>query len=180
MADKFRRGAMHFEDYNYELYNKYVLIDPNKGIADEQLEEDEEQPKEKMLGFAPGEENSEGAASKKQPITENLLEQSVHDSYKHNQLDVETEAEKEAANQAALLQRRVEAQQRFDEEEEKHKEEEQERQEKEKENEDGEGDGEGEDGEEQEEEIEYDIYYDQKQIKQALDEQTKDVFSDIL
>jgi hypothetical protein len=29
-ANKFKRGAMHFEDYNYELYNKYVLIDPNK------------------------------------------------------------------------------------------------------------------------------------------------------
>jgi hypothetical protein len=30
---------MHFEDYNYELYNKYVLIDPAK--ENEEASEDE-------------------------------------------------------------------------------------------------------------------------------------------
>jgi hypothetical protein len=27
--EPFKRGAMAFEDYNYEQYNKYILIDPN-------------------------------------------------------------------------------------------------------------------------------------------------------
>lgn len=26
----FKRGVMNFEDYNYDCYNKYILIDPNK------------------------------------------------------------------------------------------------------------------------------------------------------
>ena len=28
--NKFARGAMHFEDYNYNQINKYVLVNPNK------------------------------------------------------------------------------------------------------------------------------------------------------
>lgn len=28
-TESFKRGAMTFEDYNYDLYNKYILIDPN-------------------------------------------------------------------------------------------------------------------------------------------------------
>ena len=100
---------MHFEDYNYEMYNRYVLIDPNKEAfeAEADAEDGAGSPREKMLGFAPAEENAETAAPK-QPITENILELSVHESYQHGQLDVETEAEKEAAQQAALLKRRVE------------------------------------------------------------------------
>ena len=26
----FKRGVMRFEDYNYNMYNKYILIDPQK------------------------------------------------------------------------------------------------------------------------------------------------------
>jgi hypothetical protein len=74
---------MHFEDYNYELYNKYVLIDPTKV---EEVDESDvgdadspPKPKEKMLGFsAPptgeGMGGVEDQAAKKAPITENILE----------------------------------------------------------------------------------------------------------
>lgn len=27
----FKRGVMRFEDYNYNMYNKYILIDNAKG-----------------------------------------------------------------------------------------------------------------------------------------------------
>ena len=26
----FQRGAMNFEDYNYQNFNKYILVDPDK------------------------------------------------------------------------------------------------------------------------------------------------------
>ena len=82
-AGKFRRGAMHFEDYNYELYNKYVLIDPAKQEYCEDPSDagDPDSPaKEKMLGFSapPTGEGMGGTgeeqAAKKPPITENILE----------------------------------------------------------------------------------------------------------
>ena len=31
----FRRGAMNFEDYNYENYNKHILIDPKTPFAED-------------------------------------------------------------------------------------------------------------------------------------------------
>lgn len=40
---------MHFEDYNYEMYNRHVLINPN--IEDDPVEDDEEN--EEQLGFQP-------------------------------------------------------------------------------------------------------------------------------
>lgn len=73
---------MHFEDYNYELYNRYVLIDPAKENYEEPSDpgEPESPVKEKMLGFSapPTGEGMGGTgeeqAAKKAPITENILE----------------------------------------------------------------------------------------------------------
>ena len=31
----FQRGAMIFDDYNYDLYNKYILIDPERDENDD-------------------------------------------------------------------------------------------------------------------------------------------------
>ena len=31
----FQRGSMNFDDYNYDLYNKYILIDPERDENDE-------------------------------------------------------------------------------------------------------------------------------------------------
>jgi len=33
-TNKFARGAMMFEDYNYNMFNKYVLVNPNKEYTD--------------------------------------------------------------------------------------------------------------------------------------------------
>ena len=33
----FKRGAMFFEDFNYDPYNKHILIDPNKVSDDEEF-----------------------------------------------------------------------------------------------------------------------------------------------
>ena len=32
--EAFKRGAMMFDDYNYDLYNKYILIDPDRHEGD--------------------------------------------------------------------------------------------------------------------------------------------------
>ena len=40
----FKRGIMHFEDYNYEMFNKYVLIDPakeNEEVSEDKVVKDE-------------------------------------------------------------------------------------------------------------------------------------------
>jgi hypothetical protein len=35
--EAFKRGAMSFEDYNYGIYNKYILIDPNMNEDDQEI-----------------------------------------------------------------------------------------------------------------------------------------------
>ena len=35
--EAFKRGAMMFEDYNYGLYNKYIMIDPYHIESDDEI-----------------------------------------------------------------------------------------------------------------------------------------------
>ena len=35
--EPFKRGSMVFEDYNYEMYNKYILVDPEFNESDSNL-----------------------------------------------------------------------------------------------------------------------------------------------
>ena len=88
------RGIMQFDDYNYEMYNKYILIDPNKPntTLDEQDFDENGSPivKKELLGFAipvggkePSEEDAKSVA-----LTEKLLETAVKISYTHETLDV--------------------------------------------------------------------------------------------
>ena len=39
MTAPFLRGSMTFEDYNYDLYNEHILIDPDLEESDEELKE---------------------------------------------------------------------------------------------------------------------------------------------
>lgn len=64
---------MGFEDFNYELYNKYILVDPNR---------DDDEDKD-IDGFKPAsvEKNKKGQPNRNQgdenkslPLTENQLE----------------------------------------------------------------------------------------------------------
>jgi len=45
-TNKFARGAMHFEDYNYNMFNKYVLVNPNKEYSDHSYSGEEEERSE--------------------------------------------------------------------------------------------------------------------------------------
>jgi len=33
-ADPFKRGGMNFDDYNYSMFNKFLLIDPDRDEDD--------------------------------------------------------------------------------------------------------------------------------------------------
>lgn len=97
---------MHFEDYNYNAFNKYILIDPNREISefDENEEDDLDAEKDGKLGFSAPPVGRDGMAAEdaRPHLTDNVLDQSVHESYKHNQMDVETEAERDIAYQNNL------------------------------------------------------------------------------
>lgn len=78
---------MHFEDYNYEMYNRHLLINPDINDFDESEGEDSNgNPKEKKLGFMP--ETKDEEENQVVHLTDKVIEQSVHESYKHSQLDV--------------------------------------------------------------------------------------------
>lgn len=109
----FKRGAMFFEDYNYEPYNRHILIDPNKVSDDEDeylfsdimksnakdQESDPDKPG-KMVGFsAPpgglkkGDDDNEEKKSVK--LTEAMLDSHIKEDYQHDGLTVQTESEKQ-------------------------------------------------------------------------------------
>jgi hypothetical protein len=63
MTKPFQRGAMSFDDYNYDQFNKYILVDPNR---------DETSPEKVDLGrFVPQTVTLKTEKSKKKP-SENI------------------------------------------------------------------------------------------------------------
>ena len=63
--DPFKRGVMRFEDYNYNIYNKYILIDTDKGA------------KLNKMGY----NNISKMDSDQLRLTQSQLSQSVHENY---------------------------------------------------------------------------------------------------
>lgn len=151
---------MTFEDYNYTMYNKFVLIDPNHASDDEQDCDFQANRKE--------EENL-------QPLRDNILEASISDKYQHKQLDVETESERQAALEEALAKKRLRQQKRLEEEELERLAEEEQQEEDDKSDKDQEGFEENED-----EDIEYEVFFTQGEIQEALSMQKQDAFGDLI
>lgn len=96
-----------FEDFNYGNFNKYILIDPDR------TEQPEEEAEEFPGGFVPQvlSKNPRGKPiyneDDKQavPLSEKGLEASCQGSYRHDLLDIDTEQEKEKAEE--LEQKRL-------------------------------------------------------------------------
>lgn len=86
---------MLFDDYSYELYNKHVLINPNveEQLENDQIDEDDSDVEEELGFMPPGSDNQDDIDKKQVPLSNQLLEASVHESYKHSQLDIQTEDE---------------------------------------------------------------------------------------
>lgn len=79
-----------FEDYNYNQFNRYILVDPNKEYEsdDEAAEEKTEHEAVSVKHSKHGEPDCQDHAGR---LSEKHLQASVTDSYKHNVLDDDTE-----------------------------------------------------------------------------------------
>ena len=178
---------MGFDDFDYDLYNKYILIDP---------ERDENDPASIDLGGfvpQPATKNKNGAVEEDEqslPLTEQQVDRSVQESetnaqnqYNHTALDVTTHKERENAAIMAAIERKQALKQ-------KQLEEEQQRLEKIKAHymmedsaqEFATGPNEAEYGNEddqEEDEIEYDVFYSSAAIQKTLIQQDQNLFVDI-
>ena len=75
---------MTFEDYNYDLYNKYILIDPN-------IQEAEEEEIKELGGFAPQTNVKHDDDVKSIALTDKLIEHNNPDHFTFDALDTRTE-----------------------------------------------------------------------------------------
>ena len=107
---------MKFDDFNYEMYNKYILIDP---------ERDENDPNAIDLGgfvSQPPTKNKHGCHEdddQSLPLTEQQIDHSVQESqknlnnqYNHDALDVTTSKERETAAIQAAHERKKQIKQK--------------------------------------------------------------------
>ena len=105
---------MHFEDYNYDLFNKYVLIDPNKGVESSwsEGENDDEDAHEsskssEMVGFSlPKAYGGKAQEDKVHELNEKNIEISVKENYEHEMLSVKTGEEQQKEEEERLRLKR--------------------------------------------------------------------------
>lgn len=95
--EAFKRGSMMFEDYNYGLYNKYILIDP------EHIESDDEIKTMVLKQKSSKNFNDQPTALE---CTEEHLEKSCTESYTHEALDQRTEEQIARDKERAHVQRK--------------------------------------------------------------------------
>ena len=121
------------------------------------------------------------------PLSEKGLEASCQGSYKHDLLDIDTEQEKERAEQEELKRLKEEREKQLEKEQEEEEQEQQEAANEEHDDEEdretpGEGDGEDDLPKEEEEEdsFEYEVFYNTKDIHEALTKQREDKFNDLV
>jgi hypothetical protein len=90
---------MNFDDYNYDQFNKFILVDPNRDeTAEDAVDLGGFVPqtvsiKSKKKGY---EKTSVVDENENAPLTEKELEVSCHGSYKHDLLDTQTKDEKDS------------------------------------------------------------------------------------
>ena len=83
---------MNFDDVNYGMYNKYILIDPNKGDSNVEIKELKERE-----GFDDYQESQNNILDKDTvslPLTEANLISSDHPKFQHDETDTLTEEER--------------------------------------------------------------------------------------
>jgi hypothetical protein len=103
-ANKFQRGAMMFEDFNYHQFNKYILLAENQEFYEEEEGDDtisgsQHQAQLKSLK-GPKAVNAQIGVDdddEKVKLNEQALQESIKESYQHSQFDTNTELEKQQA-----------------------------------------------------------------------------------
>ena len=104
-----------FEDFNYNQFNKYILLDENMEFYEEDELEDnlsksqqaKQQKPMKTLPSQIGVDDEE----EKIHLNEQALLESIKDSFNHSQFDIDTEQEKKQAydaEQKARIAREIE------------------------------------------------------------------------
>lgn len=95
--EPFKRGVMNFDDYNYSMYNKFLLIDPDRDEDDpDKIDLGDFKPTPIQINKKKKDDDQFGMDDKVSQLTEQFLEESCQDSYKHDLLDADTPEEKEA------------------------------------------------------------------------------------
>ena len=183
----FKRGSMNFEDYNYDFYNKFILIDPHKALDDgyDNTDNEGQSVKEKSISIMLEENQNKYTEEegKSVTLTEKHLDLKVTDTYQHDTMDVNTQAEKNQQVEEELKKKKLEKEKELEEKkelderqimllEQDKKDNEEEKDEENESQENGEENG--------EDDIEYNVYYNREQIKQTFREQKKDIFEDII
>ena len=142
---------MTFEDFNYNQFNKYILLDENQEYYEEEEAEDttsgptQKLARRKIAQVAVADDEEEQKAGK---LNDQILHESIKESYQHSQFDTVTELERQQAieneQQAKLAKEIEENEERLKAEKEEAEEGEEEEQGEGKED----GDEDGEDGDE--------------------------------
>ena len=101
--NKFQRGAMMFEDFNYNQFNKYILLDENQEYYEEEEGDDtmsgsnaqQKAARRRIMNTQLGmDDDDEQKAGK---LNEHALQESIKESYQHSQFDTVTELERQQA-----------------------------------------------------------------------------------
>ena len=82
-TNKFKRGGMTLDDYNYSNFNKFILIDPaNPGAGETSSEEEEPFSGSDVKSFGKKEYPTGEQMLEDAPVlNENVLDQSVKDQF---------------------------------------------------------------------------------------------------
>ena len=105
---------MNFEDYNYDMYNKFILIDPNKNVEEHDHHDHSGRSENKKVGFAPpaGSLGKKGTLEREDDasadLTEKQLSLSVKEEFTHDLILVETEEERKTKTEAENQKKRDE------------------------------------------------------------------------
>ena len=165
---------MAFDDYSYELYNKYILIDPERDETD--------QNKVDLGNFVPQQVKKlhngrvvENDITENVKLTENLVDQqSENTQHKFSELDVETEIEREEKIRLQKIEQDREKQEQMERDTQARLQEAQNLTTNKQSVEESEAMSQYE-----EDEVEYEIYYDSRDIQELLQVQKQNLFTDI-
>ena len=161
---------MRFDDFNYDAYNKHILVDQNIEPYNAQTVID-------LDGFVPQKSNAvtSAAAGEQQQLTSLRLSNKVMANFQFDQVDVRTENEVEES-QKELLQAEEEARQMEEQQQEKRRLQELEEQQQEaKSSEQSEAELE----DEGEAEYEYEVFFKTDEIVETRLDQKKNLFAEL-
>ena len=108
----FYRGAMKFDDVNYEAYNKYILVDPDSSADGDEGMSPSDGKSMKPKSEKPSENKNNMEDGQSLQLTEKNMETTELKDYRFGELNTLTQEEEE--EQACLEKMRLEEQRRLE------------------------------------------------------------------